>query len=393
MRLAQSHEGGHAAETHSADPHAGHVELLTFRECSKEWINLADRLQQDVPCSRGRLEFFRESLAMTGEINRTGADSGAHPAKVAAGVQFLVDGSTMKPENNRRLGGPRPIRMYEENRNLVFGQPQDARVCAQRCGELIEWLRHAADLSPHMVATLTDMTVRIIGGEFRSRSLQTPVGAETTRPMAARVKESIFNLLRGWFEGANVLDLFAGVGTMGLEAVSRGASRVVMVEQNRKIHDLLRANIESLGCSDRATAHLGDALSPSVLYAAPKPVDVLFIDPPYNLMRTKVSRERVLQQVRLARAILRERSFVVLRVPLQEDEIQSEGELTIPGFDGPEIHRYGRDMLVCLYMPSHAEESGGEIAQHDSREDAATDSQSAVHGSNDVTRTTEATSE
>lgn len=193
--------------------------------------------------------------------------------------------------------------------------------------------------------------IRIIGGEFRSRMLQTPDGAETTRPMAARVKESIFNLLRGWFENAHVLDLFAGVGTMGLEAVSRGAKRVVMVEQNRGIHKLQRENIDALGCGDRAIAHLGDALSPTMLHAAPKPVDVLFMDPPYELMRRKDTRTRVMNQIAIARSIMAEKSFVVLRVPLQEEEIDADRDLTVPGFDGPEIHRYGRDMLVCLYMP------------------------------------------
>lgn len=194
--------------------------------------------------------------------------------------------------------------------------------------------------------------IRIIGGEFRSRMLHTPEGAETTRPMAARVKESIFNLLRGWFEGANVFDLFAGVGTMGLEAVSRGAKRVVMVEQNRGIHKLLKENIDLLGCADRATAHWGDALSPTVLHAAPKPVDVMFIDPPYDLMRRTDTRTRVMMQIALAKNVLAEKAFVVLRVPLQEDEIDAEKELLVAGFDGPEIHQYGRDMLVCLYMPT-----------------------------------------
>lgn len=62
--------------------------------------------------------------------------------------------------------------------------------------------------------------LQILGGQFRSRKLQIPEGTQT-RPMGSRTKEAIFNILRGWFEGANVLDIFAGVGTMGLEAAYR----------------------------------------------------------------------------------------------------------------------------------------------------------------------------
>ena len=67
--------------------------------------------------------------------------------------------------------------------------------------------------------------IKIIGGEYRSRKLLTPENESVSRPYGSRVKESLFNLLRGWFEGATVIDLFAGVGTMGLECASRGAAR------------------------------------------------------------------------------------------------------------------------------------------------------------------------
>lgn len=194
--------------------------------------------------------------------------------------------------------------------------------------------------------------IRIIGGEFRSRRLKTPEGDDATRPMTARVKESVFNLLRGWFEGARVLDLCAGVGTMGLEAVSRGAAKVVMVEQNRTIHGLLRENIDMLGCGERATAFLGDALSPTVLHMAPKPVDVLFVDPPYVLMRTEEGRARVFNQIATAKMVLAEKAFVVLRVPM--DEGKTLPELDIAGFIGPEVHEYGAEMVVALYMPERA---------------------------------------
>ncbi len=192
--------------------------------------------------------------------------------------------------------------------------------------------------------------LKIIGGEHRSRILLSPDDDRTSRPYTARVRESVFNLLRGWFDDARVLDLFAGVGTMGLEAVSRGAAQVVMVERDREVYDLLQRNIAALHCEDRATAIHADALSPVVLARAPKPVDVAFVDPPYPLMTDDRLRAKVLEQVARLRDVLADRSFVVLRSPLSS----READLTLEGFDGPEAHDYGHEMHVLLYAPRSA---------------------------------------
>jgi 16S rRNA (guanine966-N2)-methyltransferase len=190
--------------------------------------------------------------------------------------------------------------------------------------------------------------LRIIAGEYRSRRLATPAGEDVTRPYAQRVKESVFGLLRGWFEGARVLDLFAGVGTMGLEAASRGAAAVTMVERDRRTFQLLEQNIAALGCGDRVRAVCADALGQTALAAAPSPADVVFIDPPYALMEAESSRARVLDLGRRCRAVMAARSFLVLRSPVAPPAVQ----LAIPGLDGPEVHAYGRDMCVLLYAPA-----------------------------------------
>lgn len=166
--------------------------------------------------------------------------------------------------------------------------------------------------------------------------------------MAARAKESIFNLLRGWFEDATVLDLFAGVGTMGLEAVSRGAARVVMVERDRSVFKLLQANIAALGCEDRASAIQGDALSVALLGSVPRPVDVVFIDPPYALMEQEESRQRVLEQVARCRGLMGEQGFLVLRTPVDPERVDH----AVPGLAGPEVHRHRQQMAVLLYAPA-----------------------------------------
>jgi len=190
--------------------------------------------------------------------------------------------------------------------------------------------------------------LKILGGEFRSRILHAPKDDKLSRPYGARVKESVFNFLRGWFDDAIVLDLFAGVGTMGLEAVSRGAKRVVMVEKDRQIHELLKKNIEMLGCEDRVTAMQADALGLVALAGVPRPVDVIFLDPPYELMLDERTRERVMDQAKRCRGLMENKGFLVLRSPLGIDQ----AEFAIAGFDGPETHKYGPDMHVMLYAPT-----------------------------------------
>lgn len=196
--------------------------------------------------------------------------------------------------------------------------------------------------------------VRIIAGEYRSRQLLTVKEDATTRPFLSRVKDSVFSMLHEWFEGARVLDLFAGVGTVGLEAVSRGAASVLMVERNAATFRILKKNIEQLGCGDRAKALLGDALGQTALLRAPRPVDLVFVDPPYILLEDARSRQRVLDQIVRCREVMADRGFLVLRSPLGPDDIGS-----LEGFRGPEPHRYRKDMWILLYEPSAVDEKGG----------------------------------
>lgn len=168
--------------------------------------------------------------------------------------------------------------------------------------------------------------------------------------MTDRAKESIFNLLRGWFDDAAVLDLFAGVGTMGLEALSRGASKAVFVERDRAIVRVLQRNIVALRCEARAVVVPGDALHPESLAAAKAAADrfdVVFMDPPYATMEDEPGRARVFSQASRCRALMGDRGFLVLRTPLDP----SCHPHAIPDLDGPEVHRFGGEMWVLLYTP------------------------------------------
>ncbi len=122
--------------------------------------------------------------------------------------------------------------------------------------------------------------MRIISGEWRSRPLVAPKG-DTTRPTADRTRETLFSMLTsrlGSFEDLRVLDLFAGSGALGLEALSRGAAHCTFVEQDHLALDALEKNIAKLGGKDRCDVRKSSVLS---MGSALKPADIVLMDPPY----------------------------------------------------------------------------------------------------------------
>ena len=127
------------------------------------------------------------------------------------------------------------------------------------------------------------MSLRIVAGEFRGRRIEAPPG-RSTRPTRAQVREAWFNVLGERVVGARVLDLFAGSGALGFEALSRGATHVHFVESSRAVLAVLRRNIEALGVESRTEVSRADAL---VLVSAPERIsagswDLVLADPPYD---------------------------------------------------------------------------------------------------------------
>ena len=120
--------------------------------------------------------------------------------------------------------------------------------------------------------------LRIIGGDFRGRRLNFPDG-RGLRPTADRVRETLFNWLQGQLYGRRVLDLFAGSGALGIEALSRGAAELVFVEQARPAAQQLRDNLALLQAESRAQVQQRDALQ--WLNAAEGSFDLVFLDPPF----------------------------------------------------------------------------------------------------------------
>ena len=131
--------------------------------------------------------------------------------------------------------------------------------------------------------------MRIIAGRFRRRTIQANPGM-VTRPITDRIKEILFERLGpDVVENRRVADIFSGTGTLGLEALSRGASSVVFFEQDAKAYELLRENVEKLGVEDETLCWKTDVFRTSF---RPKNVDemlpfeLVFFDPPYKLVET-----------------------------------------------------------------------------------------------------------
>jgi 16S rRNA (guanine966-N2)-methyltransferase len=127
--------------------------------------------------------------------------------------------------------------------------------------------------------------MRIIGGDYRGRRLRAPPG-RATRPTTERTREALFNILRHGGdvpaapESMLVLDLFAGSGALGFEALSRGAGHVTFVENDRRAAALIAENAALLEAGDRVTVLRRDATRPG---AAPRRFELVLLDPPYGL--------------------------------------------------------------------------------------------------------------
>jgi 16S rRNA (guanine966-N2)-methyltransferase len=122
--------------------------------------------------------------------------------------------------------------------------------------------------------------MRVLGGSARGRVLRTGPKSPHLRPILARVKKSMFDIIRPRLTGASFLDIFAGTGAVGIEALSQGAGRAVFLEKDRRSNAVLRENLAMLRMEDRGTAFALDAAGN--LSSLPKPFDIIFMGPPYK---------------------------------------------------------------------------------------------------------------
>ena len=159
--------------------------------------------------------------------------------------------------------------------------------------------------------------MRIIAGSARGRRIEAPAGRHT-RPTLDRVRENLFNMIQGYVQGSKVLDLFAGSGSLSLEAISRGAESAVLVDSDRLAHNAERNNTDALGFGDRVTLFHTDWLNAiRKLRLQSCEFDLVFLDPPYAM--TDLS--KVFDELE---PLIGEESLVVL-------EHESKAQISVPG--------------------------------------------------------------
>ena len=177
--------------------------------------------------------------------------------------------------------------------------------------------------------------MRVITGEARGRRLKELSGMDT-RPTTDKVKESMFNIVQFDIEGRKVLDLFAGTGQLGIEALSRGAESAVFVDVRKDAAALIRENLAHCGFAGRARVVQGDSIS--FLMSCREKFDVIFLDPPYLTGALEKAVETV-----SAFDILREHGIMVC---------ESAAEQALPALAEPyqkgREYRYGK-IKITLY--------------------------------------------
>ncbi len=189
--------------------------------------------------------------------------------------------------------------------------------------------------------------MRIIAGDYRGRKIIPPRDQSVTRPMTDRVKQSLFDRLaaHGFFDDEpeqpiHVVDLFAGTGSLGLEALSRGADFCTFIEQDRDAADRLEQNLDALDARRYARVLRSDALNPSWLLRLDQtPISMVLMDPPYRMVEEAAGFDRFAPLLAELRPRLAEVACVMLRTPK---------DVTPPEFDhfrGPGAHVFGTTQL------------------------------------------------
>ena len=178
-------------------------------------------------------------------------------------------------------------------------------------------------VSNYTFYTQLRICMHIIAGKYKNRSISAPSGLET-RPTSGRLRESVFNICQHNIEGAEFLDLFAGSGIMGLEALSRGAKRATFIDKGRESISAIRRNVQALGVETEATVLQGDAIQRmKKLEEAGMHFDLIYVDPPYGLMdKSDTCSSRVLSELDKG-DLLKEGGMLFIE---ESQEAQPDGE-------------------------------------------------------------------
>ena len=187
--------------------------------------------------------------------------------------------------------------------------------------------------------------MRIVGGDWRGRTLEAPRGREVSRPTTDRVREAMASMvdsaLDGGIEGARVLDAFGGTGALGIEMLSRGAEHAIFFDINRGAAALIKRNLQKLACAPaRYRVLTGDAAQFARRGRIPgSPFDLVFMDPPYALGTAPA--EALL-------SALVEHDLLAPRAIALFERSTDTSALTVPGFTTLREKRYGSTAVDLL---------------------------------------------
>ncbi|MBQ9901198.1 MAG: 16S rRNA (guanine(966)-N(2))-methyltransferase RsmD [Clostridia bacterium] len=189
--------------------------------------------------------------------------------------------------------------------------------------------------------------MRVITGTARGRRLRTLEGHDV-RPTTDRVKEAVFSVIQFDIEGRRILDLFAGSGQMGIEALSRGASEAVFVDSSSASIAVVRENLRTCGLNGAAVVVQGDALSYLAPRAGRPEFDYAFLDPPYG--------KGILQAaLPAAAAVMKPNGAIICESPAEEALPEEAG-----GFAIDRQYRYGRIKVTFYRIPQEVDADGGD---------------------------------
>ena len=183
--------------------------------------------------------------------------------------------------------------------------------------------------------------MRIITGIYKGRKLETPIGRDV-RPTGDKVKEAIFSILMAEVPGAVCVDLFAGTGNLGLEALSRGADFCHFCDNDRTSIGIIKRNIAHCGAEEKARVHACDYMN--FLRKMAEPADIFFLDPPYHAGLY----EKCLETIDTL-DLLSEQGIIVAEHEKGTDLPQDIGRLFAVS-----VHRYGK---TCVTLFAHREET------------------------------------
>lgn len=176
--------------------------------------------------------------------------------------------------------------------------------------------------------------MRVITGSARGRRLETLPGDDVTRPTTESVKEALFSMIQFEIEGKRVLDLFAGCGQLGIEALSRGAKTCTFVENNRQAYKIVEQNVKNCGFEECSNIVFSDALS---FLRRSNKFDIVILDPPYG-------KNLITRALPLVAESLSEDGLIICETSRQEELPETVGDFVID-----RVRNHGKKKLT-LYL-------------------------------------------